>query len=53
MLNWDGTNQLGYLYSMFLFMLFTLQDHFDMLIATWRTTQENSTTTRTNGNGLG
>jgi hypothetical protein len=37
-----------YIFYVLLYVL-ALQDHFEMLIGTWRTTQENSTTTRTNG----
>jgi hypothetical protein len=59
-INLEGSYGLACLSGMVLFNLdtyifyvplyvLTLQDHFEMLIGTWRTTQENSTTTRTNG----
>jgi hypothetical protein len=48
LLNWVGNNQHGYLLcSMFLCVYFNCKTTFVMLIGIWRTTQENSTTTRT------
>jgi hypothetical protein len=58
--NLEGTNGLECLTGMVLINLDTftfyvplyvtsLQDHFVMIIGIWRTTQENNTTTRTNG----
>jgi hypothetical protein len=48
LLYWDGVNQHGYLLgSMLLYVNFNCKTTFFMLIGTWRTTQENSTTTRT------
>jgi hypothetical protein len=48
LLNWVGNNQHAYsLFSMFLYENFNCKTTFSMLIGTWRTTQENNTTTRT------
>jgi hypothetical protein len=48
LLNWVGNNQHDYsLCSMFLYVNLNCKITFDMLIKTWRTTQENNTTTRT------
>jgi hypothetical protein len=54
MLNWDGINQLGYLYILCSALChFTLQDHFIMLIGTWRTTQETVQPQELNGRWSG
>jgi hypothetical protein len=47
-LNWVCIiNMVIYLCSMFLYVNFNCKTTYEMLIGTWRTTQENSTTTRT------
>jgi hypothetical protein len=49
LLNWVGNNQQGYLFMLYVpfYVNFDCKTTYDMLIGTWRTTQENSTTTRT------
>jgi hypothetical protein len=48
LLNWDGINLHGYLYVLCSAVCyFYCKTTFDILIETWRTTLENSTTKRT------